>query len=96
MGTKIPQNADISLMKAQVDSARGNKVNLAEFPLGKHVLDLDNRRAVKERMAAHQSDAMVFRKPDQCVHFTYRLREWLLDQYVLPGFDGPLSDLEVG
>ena len=67
MRAEVPDDADVALVQAEVDPARGDEVDLAELTPVEELLDGPDRRAVEERVAAHQDAARLVGEGDQLV-----------------------------
>src|SRR6185369_17721205 len=50
----VPDHAHVGLVKAEIDAARGDEVNVSQLAGIDELLDRPYRRAVEERMARHQ------------------------------------------
>ena len=83
VGAEVPDHADVALVQAEVHPARGDEVEVAELARVEQLLDRAHRRAVDERVAAHQHEAGLARDPRQLLGLDGRGRERLLDERVL-------------
>ena len=96
MGTEVPDHAHIALMQAEVHAARGDEEDVAERPGLDHPLDRPHRRAVEERVAAHQDPPALARHPSQVVGQRRRGGERLLHEHVLARAEGLGGQVVVG
>jgi hypothetical protein len=84
---EVPDDADVGLVEAEVDPARGDEVELAEHAALDQVPDRDDGRAVEEGMAGHQHQVPIGGELDQLEALAARGRERLLDEDVLTGLE---------
>ncbi len=87
MRGEVPDDADVALVKAEVDAARGEEVELAELAAVEHALDRPHRRAVEESVAAHQQQAAPLGGVYEAGGVGARVGERLLDEGVLARLD---------
>ena len=87
MGAEVPDDARVGLMKAEVDAARGDEVDLAQLAGGDQVSDRLDRRAVEEGVTRHQHQAEFLSQCGELRRFFQRARKRLLDERVLAGLE---------
>src|SRR4029450_7644858 len=59
VGPQVPDHAHVGLVKAEIDAAGGDEVNVSQLAGIDELLDRPYRWAVEERMAGHQEGARV-------------------------------------
>ena len=84
---EIPDDAGVTLMKSEVHAAARYEVDLAELATVDEALHGAYRRAVDERVPAHQGQPALLRQPQQFLRFLARRGQWLLHERVLAGFE---------
>ena len=95
MRTQVPDDADVGLVEPEVHAARGDEVELAEGVLVQHLADHPDRRAVEERVSAHERQTAIGGQLHELVRLVGRRRERLLDERVLAGFEAAGGQIEV-
>jgi hypothetical protein len=93
--SEVPHHADVSLMKPQVDSRRGDEEDLTQLSRVDDLLDLVHRRAEHEGVAHHEGEAKLPGQGNQLLRLGGAARHGLLDEHVLAGEQGRFGKREV-
>ena len=93
---EVPHHADVTAVRAEVDPARGDEVEVAERPVVDQPLHRTHRGAVEERVPAHEHASGPIGPLDQLVREHVRGSQRLLHERVLGSGEARRRELEVG
>ncbi len=83
MRSKVPRHVDVLLKEPQIQPPRTDILNVSDVAPMDDFFDLSNGRRVKERMADHQNQVVLFRQLNQFLALRRRRGHGFLDKCML-------------